>query len=101
MNALEIIGERLASIEAAVAAGAPLLMSRSAYGERVDYCPRYLDATLPEDCWAGRGRARRIIVARADAFLLSRTSEPNAEIDDGDEDDAVERSARRAARRSR
>jgi hypothetical protein len=102
MNALEVIGERLASIEAAVASGSPLLMTRAQYAARVAYSTRHLDGVLSPECYAGAGRSKRIVVAKADAFLLSSTSErDNGNHDDAHEGDEVERSAKRAARRAK
>jgi hypothetical protein len=98
VNALEIIAERLAGIEAAVASGAPLLMTRRAYAQRVAYSARFLDGALPAEAWAGSGRARRVIVAKADAYLLARREGDDEPEESGDD---VERLALRAARGSR
>jgi hypothetical protein len=117
---VELLRPELATLRAATPdAAAPLLMRRKEYARRVGYSVRALDARLPSDAYAGAGRLRRVLVAKADAALVGTGHrEPMAKCDKcgtvapaslpacprcgeptEDEGDEVERLARSTARK--
>jgi hypothetical protein len=80
-----------------VNASAATMMRRKDYARRVSLSVRALDARLPVDAYAGEGRLKRVIVAKADAALLANA--PAAETKDTPSD-PVERLARAPARKA-
>ena len=47
-------------------------MRRKHYAQRVAFSVRHLDQLLSSDCYVGRGREKRVLVAVADRALLER-----------------------------
>ncbi len=69
----------------------PMLMRRRDYAKRAARSARTLDSELPADCFCGSGKLRRVIIAKADAFLL-------AESNVDEDQDEITRIARARAR---